>query len=215
MVPCCVTPIPEGCQTTESLADLLYQLRQTDMRPGDNEVHPPLRQEQACRCTTAILCISSPACHGTSHVQPRNALPRRRCLSGSVCNMKYTCCAVPVAVSCGTTTTDSSLVRSARVVKAMETTDRGFYTPQDAYEDRQEGGAREINDWLEAVGREYDVNLLPSHPHEARDEELDVLKRWYFGFERACPCLHLPSTHKESMPPQHDLSPWSCTPSAL
>ncbi|CAN0536341.1 unnamed protein product, partial [Ectocarpus sp. 12 AP-2014] len=33
---------------------------------------------------------------------------------------------------------DSSLVRSARVVKAMETTDRGFYTPQDAYEDRQE-----------------------------------------------------------------------------
>ncbi|CBJ48295.1 protein-L-isoaspartate (D-aspartate) O-methyltransferase [Ectocarpus siliculosus] len=31
---------------------------------------------------------------------------------------------------------DSSLVRSARVVKAMETTDRGFYTPQDAYEDR-------------------------------------------------------------------------------
>ncbi|CAM9717674.1 unnamed protein product [Ectocarpus sp. 13 AM-2016] len=34
----------------------------------------------------------------------------------------------------------------------METTDRGFYTPQDAYEDRQEGGAREINDWLEACG---------------------------------------------------------------
>ena len=34
------------------------------------------------------------------------------------------------------TTQDSSLVRSPRVAKAMQDTDRGFYTPQEAYEDR-------------------------------------------------------------------------------
>ncbi|CAM9848577.1 unnamed protein product [Scytosiphon promiscuus] len=31
---------------------------------------------------------------------------------------------------------DSNLVRSPRVMKAMQDTDRGFYTPQEAYEDR-------------------------------------------------------------------------------
>ncbi|CAM9148245.1 unnamed protein product [Ascophyllum nodosum] len=31
---------------------------------------------------------------------------------------------------------DSTLVKTPRVAKAMQATDRGFYTPQDAYEDR-------------------------------------------------------------------------------
>ncbi|CAM9670602.1 unnamed protein product [Ectocarpus fasciculatus] len=57
---------------------------------------------------------------------------------------------------------DSSLVRSARVVKAMETTDRGFYTPQDAYEDRQEGGAREIND---PIGFRATISAPHMHAH--------------------------------------------------
>ncbi|CAB1105846.1 unnamed protein product [Ectocarpus sp. CCAP 1310/34] len=66
---------------------------------------------------------------------------------------------------------DSSLVRSARVVKAMEATDRGFYTPQDAYEDRQEGGAREINDGLEAcrppqpIGFRATISAPHMHAH--------------------------------------------------
>ena len=32
---------------------------------------------------------------------------------------------------------DSTLVKTPRVAKAMQATDRGFYTPQDAYEDRR------------------------------------------------------------------------------
>lgn len=31
---------------------------------------------------------------------------------------------------------DANLIRSPRVAKAMQATDRGFYTPHDAYEDR-------------------------------------------------------------------------------
>ncbi|CAM9740124.1 unnamed protein product [Ectocarpus sp. 4 AP-2014] len=56
---------------------------------------------------------------------------------------------------------NSSLVRSARVVKAMETTDRGFYTPQDAYEDRQEGGEREIN----PIGFRATISAPHMHAH--------------------------------------------------